>query len=150
MPTDTNKPVKPKQKVPAASLANLRPFETLSPEEARAIRSKGGKISQQRKRENKTFKETVQWLMEQPAFATTNDIINALKEVYPDITNAEAMSAAVMGKVLNEGDARAYTTIRDTSGEVPDAFAGLKGDASLTITIKTLDDDKTPSQDTPA
>lgn len=119
-------------------LANLRVFGRIPKEEQLEKARKGGIASQAKRRQAKTFKEAASWLMSCDAFATKNDAVNALKEKYPDINNAEAMVAAVMKRVLDEGDSKGFTTLRDTTGELPAQTVNLQNQEPMTINIKTV------------
>lgn len=122
-----------------AQLANLRRFDEMSPEEHRELSARGGRASKATQHQKFVFKQAARWLMSEPAFACENDAVNALKERFPDLTNAEAMTAAVMKKAIDEGDAKAYSVIRDTTGEIPTQNVNLTNDEPMTITIKTVE-----------
>lgn len=122
-----------------AQLANLRVFGQLSPEEQRELSSRGGKAAQAVLREKRNFKKAVQWLMDMDAFETDNAAVEGLRKNFPDISNAEAMTAALMYKAMIEGDARAYAVIRDTSGEVPTTSVSTASLEPITINIKTVE-----------
>ena len=80
-----------------ANEQNLKPFDTLTEEEQRAIRSKGGKASVEARRKRKTLKEELLVLLSMNG-------------------NQERMSLAVLEKAL-DGNLKAFETIRDTIGE---------------------------------
>lgn len=120
-------------------LANLMTFGQIDPELQREWSSRGGKARQKQRKERQTLKECVEWLLNEPSFATDNDAVNALRAKYADLTNGEAMTAAVIAKTINEGDPRAYTTIRDTNGEAPNALHNLTPMEPITINIKTVE-----------
>jgi hypothetical protein len=88
----------------ANKLDNLKPLNTLSKEEAKAIRSKGGKVRQGiavRKaiKQRKTFREHLLFLLEQGRAQ-------------------EEMLTAIIDKG-RVGDITAFKEIRDTIGEKP-------------------------------
>lgn len=126
-----------------AQLANLRTFDKMDPvarkEMQRRAGRKGAEVANARRAKAKTFKEAAEWVMKLPAFDTDNDTVNALKVAYPDLTNAEAMTIALTAKTISEGDHRAFTTIRDTSGELPEQTVNVKNHEPMTINIKTVE-----------
>lgn len=134
---DRKKPYKPRNNSPN-QLAQLKTFADRDPEELREISRKGGLACQKQARERRKLRQTVEWLLDQPAFATNNDAVNALREQFPDLTNGEAMSAAVIAKTINEGDAKNFTVLRDTIGEAPVYQNNLPSEP-ITINIKTVD-----------
>ena len=122
-----------------ASLANLRPFNKMSKEEMNAIREKGLKKAREVQAQKQAFRKAAEWVSGLPAFKTDNEHIEQLRKLYPELTNAQAMTAAVVGKALGEGDPKAYATIRDTSGEAPNVAANLSSSEPIQITIKTVE-----------
>lgn len=126
-------------------LENLKKnnFANRDPAEVRAIASKGGKNSAARRRERReaaeTFKTAVKWLMKRPVGKTENEIVQELKAEFPDLNNLEAMTAAVMAKANNDGDYKAFTTLRDTTGELPEQTVNLRNEEPMVINIKTVE-----------
>ena len=126
-------------------LENLKKnnFANRDPAEVRAIASKGGKNSAARRRERReaaeTFKTVVKWLMKRPVGKTENEIVQELKAEFPDLNNLEAMTAAVMAKAINDGDYKAFTTLRDTTGELPEQTVNLRNEEPMVINIKTVE-----------
>lgn len=126
-------------------LENLKKnnFANRDPAEVRAIASKGGKNSAARRRERReaaeTFKTAVKWLMKRPVGKTENEIVQELKAEFPDLNNLEAMTAAVMAKAINDGDYKAFTTLRDTTGELPEQTVNLRNEEPMVINIKTVE-----------
>ena len=122
---------------------NLRPFNTIPKEEAMKMYSNGGKKAQQNRKEKnaqkRQFQEAVKWLAEMPAFKTSNKQIEAIRELMPDLTVAEAMSIAVMAKTMQNGDPKGYQVIRDTSGDVPTMNVGLDTTEPMQIHIEVIE-----------
>jgi hypothetical protein len=97
------------------SRKNLRPVNTLSREEAKAISSLGGKAVGKLKRERKTIRETLLALLE--TGNTQNNI-----------------TAALIEKALS-GDTKAFEVVRDTAGEKPTDKVETKSNISARIVI---------------
>lgn len=102
---------------PGGTPENLIPLTKRDPEEARAIRSKGGKARAEAYRERKTFAEAIRIAL------ATGDI-------------QDKVVAAVL-KAAQEGNIQAFLALRDTIGEKPIEKA------EVTTTIEgSLDDRK--------
>lgn len=108
------------------------------PDRAREIHSMGGKASRKKAQERAHFRQAAIWLAGMPAFKTDNEAVEALREKFPEITNAQAMTAAVMKRAMQEGDAKSYVAIRDTAGETPASALDLSN-GPLEISIKTVE-----------
>lgn len=127
-------------------LKNLRKFSDMSKEELVELSRRGAAASKEARKRNDIFRAAAVWLSEQPAFQSENDIVEALRTQFPALTNAQAMTAAVMKRAIDDGDAKAYATIRDTTGETPNSLLNLSGDQAMTITIRTLDEAEPPAE----
>lgn len=127
-----------KKNITEAQKAHLKTFAERDPEELREISRKGGLARQEQAKERRRFKQIVEWLIDQPAFATDNEAVNALKAQFETVTNAEAMTAAVIAKTINEGDAKNFTVLRDTIGEAP-VYQNSLPSEPITINIKTVE-----------
>lgn len=103
---------------------NLRPFDTLTEEQQRAIRSKGGKASAEAKRKKKELKELLEIALSQPS------------ENNPDIDRWTEVTAALVKKAM-AGDTKAFELVRDTIGQKPTdkIEADVKNDVSINITV---------------
>lgn len=88
--------------------------------------------------ERRNFKQAAEWLLEMPAFATDNDAVAALIKKFPEMSNTDAMTAAVIMRTISEGDAKSFATIRDTTGEVPVANVNVANSEPMVINIKTI------------
>ena len=122
-----------------AQLANLRPFGTLSEEEQKELSRKGAIAANTDKPKRKEFKDALEWLLEQPAMYVNNRYIIAMQSKFPNLTNREAMTIAVVGKVLQTGDAKCFAIVRDTMGEVPTSKLSVSSGDSMVINIRTVD-----------
>ena len=114
-----------KVKKPHPGSANLRPLNTRSKEEQRAIQSKGGKASMAKLRRRKTLREELVALLSEP-------------EVQERIREATEGNKA--GSV-----ARAWELVRDTIGERPrdQLEVGNLDDKPLaTVDLSKLSDDQ--------
>lgn len=117
---------------------NLIPISERSSAEVRAMASKGGKKSGEVRRQNKTFKEAINWLMALPVDAT-DDRNKALLEQYPNLTNREAVTLAMLDASKNDKDVRAAVYLRDTSGELPTQNINIEQTKPFEISIKTIE-----------
>ena len=99
--------------------SNLRPFDTLTEEEQREIRVKGGKASVESRRKRKTLREQLDLLL---SLNLRNEKlkrqIQSLGIDEEEITNGMALTIAMYQEAL-KGNPRAYELIRDTVGEKP-------------------------------
>lgn len=87
---------------------NLKPFSERTEDEQRKIRVAGGKASGRARREKKTMKAMLDYLLEKKI---TNN--NGKKA-----TTLEAMMTAIIARAI-KGDVKAAQFVRDTIGEVP-------------------------------
>lgn len=85
---------------------NLKPIQSV--EQAREMGSKGGKASGRARREKKTMKAMLDYLLEKKI--SSKDGKKA--------TTLEAMMTAVIARAI-KGDVKAAQFVRDTIGEVP-------------------------------
>lgn len=123
--------------------AQLNPLEKYKwhkgdPRAAEAGR-KGGQKVQRIYKERNTFKKTTEWLLSQYAFDTQNEAVEALRKKFPDLSNQEAMTIAVIAETIRTGDPKGFTALRDTVGESPTQNVNLQNQEPLTINIKTVD-----------
>jgi hypothetical protein len=85
-----------------------------TPEERKAIASKAGKASGQRKRDNRTFKEIALMLMAEEA--SPEDI---KRYNLPEGSSNSLVMLAAAAKKAKEGDMKALEVFRDTAGQMP-------------------------------
>ena len=117
---------------------NLKSFAKMTPEERRRIASMGGKASAEARAHNKTFKEAMQWALELPAIKG-NPTVDKLKKKYPNLNNRDAMAIAMAAEAILKQDVKAFTAIRDTTGELPEQTVNVKNDTPMRITVETVD-----------
>lgn len=124
-------------------LANLRRFDQMSPEERREMGRRGGlaggKKAREKQAKKKTFKEAAEWFLELPAIQSDNEAVEKLRAAFPDLSNIEAMTVAVGAKTIRDGDAKAFSVLRDTTGELPAQTVNVQNAEPMTITIKTVE-----------
>ena len=90
-----------------ANNQNLVDIRTLSTERQREIRSMGGKASQEKRKQRKTFKEQMLFMLENDP-NLQNDLINALFKRAKKTGDKSGVSAN-----------KAFELIRETIGEAP-------------------------------
>lgn len=98
---------------------NLIPFDQLTEEEQREIRSKGGKasvIARKRKKELREF--TRDFLMQESNPALKNNMATLGVDA-DQMTNLAAMVARLFSKAVNQGDLNAARTIIEWAGMAP-------------------------------
>ena len=122
-----------------AQLANLRKTSDMTPEELRAFQAKGKAAQQASAAKRRMFKEAAEKILSLPAFKSDNELLEYLKKEYPGMNNAEAMTMAVVLRTMSDGDAKAFSTIRDTIGEIPSQLVSIGSNEPMTITIKTVE-----------
>lgn len=99
---------------------NLIPFDKLTEEEQKAIRSAGGKASGKARRKKKELKKLLEIALSQPMQGN------------PDEDNYTGITTALIAKAL-AGDTKAYEVIRDTIGQKP--VEKIEADLSNKINI---------------
>ena len=98
---------------------------------------KGGRIAQERRRQNATFKQALEWALEMPAIKGVKDV-EKVRRANPDITNREAMAIAMVAETIRKGDVRAFVAVRDTTGELPAQTVNVTHDEPFSISIETV------------
>ena len=115
-------PNRPKKKVPEKSLANLIPFNEMTPERRREIALKGAEATNKLLKKRKTFREIIEALGTMPA--TENEKEKFL-QMFPNadpemITKDMMLIASMYHQAIGKGNVRASSMLRDTAGEKPD------------------------------
>ena len=105
-----------------ANNSNLVNITTLSMERQREIRSMGGKASQAKRKQKKSFKELISIISEMPILS--DDLQEVAKEMGVNPKNEEVtmgllVNLAQFQKAIKEKDTRSAEYIRDTLGEKP-------------------------------
>lgn len=102
-----------KRKQTASQLANLKPFNTLSESEQRAIRSMGGKAGAKAREHKKSMRE---WAVMIGNMQGSPEVIERLKGVFPnfteeqlkELTNNALMVMRLFNEAIIKGNMRAY------------------------------------------
>lgn len=94
-----------------ANIENLKSNTERTPKERKELARKAGLASGAARREKKTMKAMLDYLLEK-------EIVN--KKTGEKMSTKEAICTAIMSKAL-KGDVKAWSEIRDTIGEKPDA-----------------------------
>ena len=100
---------------------NLRPFDTLSEEEQRAIRQKGGIASGKARKKKKQLKDLANLILDNNI--RDEQVVKNMQEKFPELN----MDDITYGLVLllkqyekaKDGDPKAFELLRDTSGQKP-------------------------------
>lgn len=94
---------------------NLIPLNKRTKEEQRQIASEGGKASVKKRRDKRTFRETLQTLLEMPCIDSDgNPVVNEINGRPMSIREAIAVQAV---KLSMNGDVKHFQTILDILGE---------------------------------
>jgi hypothetical protein len=99
---------------------NLIPFDQLSEERQREIRSMGGKASAAKKRKRKSMRDALDYILANPA--TDKRIRNQAADmlgIEPEEVDNQALILASMLKESLKGSVQAASFVRDTIGEMP-------------------------------
>ena len=118
--------------------ANLKSFAKMTPEQRKEIASKGGKASAEARAQNKTFKEAMQWALDMPAIKG-NPTVDRIRKKYPSLSNREAIAISMAAEAILKQDVKAFTAIRDTTGELPEQTVNVKNDKPMVIHVETID-----------
>ena len=118
--------------------ANLKSFAKMTPEQRKEIASKGGKASAEARAQNRTFKEAMQWALELPAIKG-NPTVDKIRKKYPSLNNRDAMAIAMAAEAILKQDVKAFTAIRDTTGELPEQTVNVKNSQPMKITVETVE-----------
>ena len=117
---------------------NLIPMSMRTKEEVKAIASKGGKNSVEKRRKNKTFKEALQWYLDLEVHPT-NKTEEELLARYPGLTNRDYVAISAVGAATQDKDVRAMVFARDTTGELPKQTIGIEQEKPFEIKIQTIE-----------
>ena len=124
-------------------IANLKPFrkaETLTPEERekqREIVTKGAMVRTEKQREKRTMKEQALIMLNteidrEQAKKWIGDKADLIDD--KDLTIQAVMNVALLQSILETGNAKAYETLRDTSGQ------NVKNELQISADIITASD----------
>jgi len=112
-------------------MANLKPFNELSPEEQKAIRSKGGIARGEQRRKQRTMKEQMLALLNTTASREqAQKYLGADSEklTEEDLTFQGLMTAKMWQEATQNGNAKAAEFCRDTSGQRPKDIVEVSAD----------------------
>lgn len=136
-------PVKGQFHPSPAQRGNLKNFGQMTKEEHLAASRLGGlnsaKVRREKREAAETFKTAAKWLLKQKAGKSDVELVEMLREQFPDLNNLEAMTASVVARAIKDGDYRAFQTLRDTTGELPEQTVNVKNEEPMTINIKTVE-----------
>lgn len=143
---DGNISMSEKERKRQNSLNNLKPFRPyseLTPEEQEKQKeylSKGGKARAEQINKRKTMKESAQVLL---SAKVSKDYAQKVLGEDADISGIETMQDLITARMLREivenGNAKAFELIRDTSGNKPTAEVDIRADI-VTASDKALID----------
>lgn len=103
---------------------NLRPLNTRTKAEQKAIATMGGKASGEARRKKRELKELLEIALSQPS------------DKNPDIDRWTEVTVALVKKAM-AGDTKAFELMRDTIGQKPTdkIEADVKNDVNINITV---------------
>ena len=121
--------------------ANLIPFNKLSEEEQKEIRSKGGKASGEARRKKRDMREVAKAILEHAMNeAQIEEVLGNSKELLDGDKSVMAVLTARMVQEAGKGSYKHYETLRDTAGFKPkdeiDISADIMTDADRELVEK--------------
>lgn len=121
--------------------ANLIPFNKLSEEEQKAIRSKGGKASGEARRKKRDMREVAKAILEHAMNeAQIDEVLGSSKDLLDGDKSVMAVLTARMVQEAGKGSYKHYETLRDTAGFKPkdeiDISADIMTDADRELVEK--------------
>lgn len=109
--------------------ANLIPFNKLSEEEQREIRSKGGKASGEARRKKRDMREVAKAILEHAMNeAQIDEVLGSSKDLLDGDKSVMAVLTARMVQEAGKGSYKHYETLRDTAGFKPKDEIGISAD----------------------
>ncbi len=121
--------------------ANLIPFNKLSEDEQKEIRSKGGKASGEARRKKRDMREVAKAILEHAMNeAQIDEVLGNSKELLDGDKSVMAVLTARMVQEAGKGSYKHYETLRDTAGFKPkdeiDISADIMTDADRSLLDK--------------
>ena len=121
--------------------ANLIPFNKLSEEEQKEIRSKGGKASGEARRKKRDMREVAKAILEHAMNeAQIDEVLGSSKDLLDGDKSVMAVLTARMVQEAGKGSYKHYETLRDTAGFKPkdeiDISADIMTDADRELVEK--------------
>lgn len=132
-----------------SQIANLKPFgkaETLTPEERERqieISRKGALARTEKQRNQKTLKEQCLTLLNTTISREQAKKMIGDKAEYisdEDLTIQSVLNVRLMEALLQDGNAKAYELLRDTSGQAPKQAIELEANMTMTEADRALMD----------
>ena len=109
--------------------ANLIPFNKLSADEQKEIRSKGGKASGEARRKKRDMREVAKAILEHAMNeAQIDEVLGNSKELLDGDKSVMAVLTARMVQEAGKGSYKHYETLRDTAGFKPKDEIGISAD----------------------
>lgn len=109
--------------------ANLIPFNKLSEEEQKEIRSKGGKASGEARRKKRDMREVAKAILEHAMNeAQIDEVLGSSKDLLDGDKSVMAVLTARMVQEAGKGSYKHYETLRDTAGFKPKDEIDISGD----------------------
>ena len=123
-----------------ANEQNLRNYNELTPKEKHEFHSKGGKVSAERKREQKTLRETIKMIMGLDAKDTSS--VEKMKDAGLDenLTNATMVGLALVDKA-KKGNIPAQRLLAEMMGENDTQGTVINNNLPPKIEINFVGDD---------
>lgn len=111
-------------------------FDTLSAEELSKIASKGGKNSGKTRREKRTFKQAIEWLVNSDIKITKGALFDTLKQQGIDISKLNPTQTATLGLWLGavNGNSTNYKTLMEGNNEITE-----EGTTTPKLAIEIID-----------
>ena len=109
--------------------ANLIPFNKLSEDEQKEIRSKGGKASGEARRKKRDMREVAKAILEHAMNEDQiEEVLGNSKELLDGDKSVMAVLTARMVQEAGKGSYKHYETLRDTAGFKPKDEIGISAD----------------------
>ena len=109
--------------------ANLIPFNKLSADEQKEIRSKGGKASGEARRKKRDMREVAKAILEHAMNeAQIDEVLGSSKDLLDGDKSVMAVLTARMVQEAGKGSYKHYETLRDTAGFKPKDEIGISAD----------------------
>ena len=120
--------------------ANLIPFNKLSEDEQKEIRSKGGKASGEARRKKRDMREVAKAILEHAMKEEQIDeVLGSSKDLLDGDKSVMAVLTARMVQEAGKGSYKHYETLRDTAGFKPKDEVGITADIMTDADRSLLD-----------
>lgn len=115
-------------------------FENLTAEQRYEYARRSNETRKANNQKKASFKQALEMFLDMPLL-DGGPVAEALKPIFPNITNRDAMSLILIAKGVMEGDIKAFETIRDTVGEAPARQLAIQNTEPMVITVQTISPD---------